>query len=416
MNNAMAAESTTVEQTYLLLELTRDVTATLDLQEVLDRSLAALRRLITFGGGSIQLIRDGALALVAGSPTPTPEAFRVRIPIGQGVGGRIAETGEPIYISDITTDDRVPPPSRRALSPGVRSYFGVPLIAHGSPIGVVQVDSPDPDGFGTEARARVLAFVPVITAAVQNAEIHAFELATIEKLRAAERLRSDFLAMVSHELRTPLTTLSGFSELLVHRADALQPTLVSELGSRMWRASRWLSRMIGDLLDLAQMEQGLLALELTPTDVAEAVADATTVNVRDPRPIYPVIEPALPRVMADPGRLRQVIGNLLSNARKFSPPGSAIEVECRMVHDRVALIVSDEGCGIPEDALDRIFEPFVQVDPGTTRTAGGMGTGLYLAKQLCERMGAEVTVESTPGVGSRFTVLLVPADVMSVAI
>ena len=399
-----------VEETRLLLDMTRDVTASLDLPSVLDRSFTALRKLIRFGGGSIQLVRGDALALAAGDPAPTPDAYRVRIPLGSGVGGRIAATGEPIYIPDVWSDPRTPPASQRALSADVRSYFGVPLIARGAPIGVLQVDSPEIDGFAPDARALILAFAPTIAAAVQNADLFERERRTTEALRSAERVRSDFLAMISHELRTPLTTLSGFSELLWHRAATLEPPLVEEFGRRMWRASRWLSRMIGDLLDLAQMERGDLALEISETDVASVIAEATTVEVREPREIHTLIEPDLPAVLADPARLRQVLGNLLSNARKFSSPGSIIDVECRRKGDRIVISVGDQGRGIPPEALERIFDVFVQVDPGTTREAGGMGTGLYLTKQLCERMEADVSVESTPGVGSRFTIGLRIAD------
>lgn len=408
-NGRVNGATVAMEHTQLLLQLSREVSATLDLQSVLDGSLAALRRLIPFGGGSIQLVRDGALMLVAGDPEPTPDALQMRIPLGHGVGGRIVATGEPIYVADIATDPRVPPASQRALSPEVRSYFGIPLIAHGEPTGVIQIDSPEPDGFPAEARALVLAFAPTIAAAVQNADIYARELDTIERLRSAERLRTDFIAMISHELRTPLTTLAGFSELIANRAEALHPALVSEFGHRMWRASRWLSRMIGDLLDLAQLEQGVLALDVAPTDVAAVVADATTVEVREPRVIRSTVEPSLPPVLADRARLGQILGNLLSNARKFSPPGSPIEIDCRLERDRVAVSITDQGRGIPSTEIDHIFDAFVQVDPGPTREAGGLGTGLYLTKKLCDRMGAGIEVESTPGLGSRFTILLRPA-------
>jgi signal transduction histidine kinase len=226
----------------------------------------------------------------------------------------------------------------------------------------------------------------------------------------AERLKSDFIAMVSHELRTPLTTLTGFSELLAVRGDSLDPRLVAEFGERMWRASRWLARMIGDLLDLSELEQGSLALELKETDVLGVVDEVTSVDVQDPRPIARSAEPGLPAVLADPARLRQVLGNLLSNARKFSPPGSPIDIQVRRRGDRVEVSIRDHGRGIPSDQYERIFGAFVQTDAATTREAGGLGTGLFLAKQLCDRMGAEVWVESHEGDGSSFTVALRAAD------
>ena len=225
----------------------------------------------------------------------------------------------------------------------------------------------------------------------------------------AERLKRDFVAMISHELRTPLTTLTGFSELLAMRAHSLDPDLVAEFGQRMWRASRWLSRMIGDLLDLSQLEQGSLALDIGVTDVTQILDDVSAIDVSDRRPISRTAEPGLPAVVADPARLRQVLGNLLSNARKFSPPGSPIAIKASRRLDRVEISVQDHGRGIAPEQLALIFEPFVQTDPATTREAGGLGTGLYLVKQLCDRMSAEVRVESEEGIGSRFTVSLLAA-------
>ena len=389
-----------------ILELARDITGTLDLQEVLATSLAGLRRLVPFGGGSIQLVEPEGLHLVAADPPAPKEAFDLRVPIGTGVGGIIALTGQPIYIPDIHRDPRVPGPGRRALSPGIRSYFGVPLILSGHPIGILQVDSPQIDGFPPAARALVTSLAPAIAAAVQNAQLYARELATIEELRAAHEMKNDFLSMVSHELRTPLTSLTGFAELLAQRGDTLEPDLVAEFGRRMWRASRWLSRMIGDLLDLSLIERGTLVLDVRPTDVDVILDDVTAIGVRDERPLERTADPDLPQVLADPDRLRQVLGNLLSNARKFSPPGSAIGLETRRAGNRVEVTVRDRGRGIAPEQLDRIFRAFVQTDPTTTREAGGLGTGLFLVKELCHRMGADVRVESRESAGSSFTVSL----------
>src|SRR4051794_25075831 len=154
----------------LLLLLSREVTGTVDLQQVLERSFAALRQLMEFDGGAIQLIDDDALVAAAAEPELSDAAKEVRIPVGQGVSGGIAATGEPVYIPDITVDERVHPEGRKAgLSGGVRSYCGAPLIMGGAPIGVVQVDSKKVDAFDDETRQTVLAFVPTIAAAVMQA-------------------------------------------------------------------------------------------------------------------------------------------------------------------------------------------------------------------------------------------------------
>src|SRR5437870_4627405 len=158
------ASAAIVEDSLLLVDLTRDVTSTLDLQQVLARSLAGLKRLISFGGGSIQLLDERGLALAAAEPPAPPEAYALRVPVGRGVGGRIVQDGRPIYIADVLADDRVPPSSERALSADVHSYFGVPLILNGRPIGIVQIDSPRPDGFSVAARGLLLSFAPAIAA------------------------------------------------------------------------------------------------------------------------------------------------------------------------------------------------------------------------------------------------------------
>lgn len=175
----------------LFIELSRDVTGASTLQEVLDRSFAALRRLVEFGGGALQLIEDGHLVAAATDPPASPEALTVRIPVGQGVSGRIAADAEPIYISDITADERVHPEGRkRGLSPGgVRSYFGAPLIMDGAPIGVVQIDSPQADAFSLEDRTRVMTFLPTIAAAVQAHRLRGGAAAAADADALRERLR-----------------------------------------------------------------------------------------------------------------------------------------------------------------------------------------------------------------------------------
>lgn len=403
-------QDTRVDEGRLLLELARDVTATLDLQEVLDRTFAALRRLIDFGGGAIQLVEEDVLVAVATDPQATSEALTVRIPVGQGVSGGIAATGEPCYIPDIWDDPRVHPEGRsKGVSDGVRSYFGAPLILHGRPIGVVQIDSPRADAFPPDVRARVLGFLPTVAAAVQNAQLYEREREAIERIRETERLHRDFLLVVSHEFRTPLTSIVGFGYTLANHARALDEAAVADMGERMWRAGRRIERMMGDLLDLSHIERGTFRVEIHPTDVAATLGECVHEQQGDEHPIELSLEPSLPHVVADPERLHQVIGNLVSNARKFSPHGTPISVRATHQADRVAIEVADRGPGIPPEFHERIFERFFQIDPASTRGKEGLGVGLHLVRELCDRMGATVSVESEPGRGARFTIRLLRA-------
>jgi signal transduction histidine kinase len=402
---ARRQETAEAERSRLLLELSREVTANLKLQEVLDASFAALRQLLDFGGGAIQLIDGDALVAAATDPPATPEALTVRIPIGQGVSGTIAATGEPCYIPDITVDPRVYPAGRaKGVSGGVRAYFGVPLILQGRPIGVVQLDSPDIDAFDDATRGLVLSFVPTIAAAVQNARLFEREATMLRDLRELQRLQSDFLAMVSHELRTPLTAISGMAETLVGRLDDLEPAVVVSFAERILRNSHRLELVIDDLLDLSQIEQGRLRVVREPTALGPLVQrDVEEADV-GPHPIQLRIDPDLPLADTDGRRARQVLANLLSNAVKYSPPDAPITVSVRREPGWVVLEVVDEGEGVPPHLRSRIFEPFYQAEPAATRRAGGLGVGLHLVRELCLAMGATVSLHSASPQGSCFRV------------
>jgi len=392
------------DHSQLLLELGRDVTSTLDLQQVLDRTFVALHRLLDFGGGAIQLIEEDHLVAAATDPPMSPEAKTVRIPVGTGISGTIAVTGEPIYIPDIWVDPRVHPEGRKkGVSSGVRSYFGAPLIQGGQPVGVIQVDSPITDAFDPSQRALVLAFVPTVAAAVQNAQLFARERESLQALEEATRMKRDFLAVVSHELRTPLTSVSGFGHTLANHADALDVETITDIGERIWRASRRLERVMGDLLDLSNIERRALSVAMRPTDLEQLVRDAAREQDDHHHGLEITTGRGLPKVWTDEDRLHQVLGNLLSNARKFSREGSTIHIGIAVVADRVAVSVADEGRGIPPAMHEHVFEPFTQIEPAQTRSTEGLGVGLYLVKQLCERMDIQIEVASQPGTGSVFT-------------
>ena len=395
------------QQAQLLLQLATRVSSTLDVQEVLDQSLAAVRRLADFGGGAIQLIEDGALVAAATDPPMSPEARTVRIPVGEGVSGRIAATGEPIYIPDVPNDPRVHPEGRKkGLSSGVRSYFGVPLIAQGAPIGVLQIDAPQIDAFGSSTRTLVLAFTPTIAAAVQNAWLFEQEHEAIRRLREADRLKEDFVSIVSHELRTPLTTMQGFAELLAGRADELSRAQSAQLAERIVRAGRRLERLVSDLLYVSRIEQGFVPVELRPTSVAAVVHAVVRELGYLPHPLGVDVSDGLPLVLADPDRLHQIVLNLVSNAVKFSNPDEEVRVVAREHGQYVEFAVEDRGRGIAPEARTSVFELFYQAEAADTRSAGGLGIGLYVVKRLCDAMAVPIEVDDAPAGGTRIALRL----------
>jgi signal transduction histidine kinase len=400
-----ARGSTQVDETRLLLELSRTLTSTLELPEVMNRSFAALRQLVDFDGGAIQLVRDGALSVIATDPPAPPEVMTLRIPIGKdaGVSGRIVATGEARYIPDITAESS----GFKAVSGGVRSYFGWPLILHGEVEGVVQVDSPEVNAFTDDMQAILLRFAPSIAMAVQNALLFERQKESMIRLQEAQQMKKDFMSVISHELRTPLAAILGFAETLAGNVDDLDPSIVQASCDRILMAGKRLQSMIDDLLDLSEIERGLSKLEIAPLDVVHLIREVAF----DPSSaIATEIEPDLPKVLGDDGRLLQVLKHLIDNARRFSPDEGTIAVKAVRDGKRVAISIIDQGRGIPAHLLPRVFEPFFQVEDTSTRTLGGLGVGLYLVKEICNAMDVDIDAWSEPDRGSRFTVRIPVAE------
>ncbi len=220
-----------------------------------------------------------------------------------------------------------------------------------------------------------------------------------------DRLKDEFVLTASHELRSPLTSVQGFAELLMLDRASLTPRQV-ETVEIILDNCRHLVRLLNDLLDLARSDAGRLGIVPRPTEVAPLVEDAVrtmrgqtdasgqTLTIR--------IEPGLPQIYVEADRIRQILVNLLTNAHDYSPEGASIEVTARVVGDEVEIAVNDNGPGIPEDQLGRIFERFVRGDAGLTQRVGGTGLGLAIAKSLVELHGGTIEVESTLGQGSSF--------------
>ena len=403
----MAERPDPLGESRQLVELSREVTSTLDLQVVLERSLSALRQLIKFGGGAISLIEGDHLQVTATDPPAPPEVMSLKLPLHEGVTGGIATSGEPLYLPDI----RVENSPFKAVSEGVVSYFGWPLILHGDVMGVVQIDSPEVDAFSPEEQAMALRFAPTIAAAVQNALVFEKQRAAIESLQSAEFLKKEFMSIISHELRTPLAAILGFSETLAMSAEKLDTQMIKEAASRVAAAGHRLETMINDLLDLSDLEQGLTEVRPEPTNIMSIVQELTFEVGEQSHTMVVEIPDDLPPGVADGGRLYQALQHLLQNAKRFSPPGSRITVSIHEEVDSIAITVADQGRGIAPEKLSNVFEPFFQVEESQTRTVGGLGVGLYIVKGLCTAMKAGISVESELEKGSTFTIHVPITDV-----
>jgi PAS domain S-box-containing protein len=219
-----------------------------------------------------------------------------------------------------------------------------------------------------------------------------------------ERQKDDFIATVSHELKTPLTTISGFVELLhnheLPRSEQLPLfSLILDEGKR-------LNRMIHDLLDLSKIQSGLLNLSLEKFNVAKMVDQSVhplVVRYKETHQFSVEVSPPSGTMVADRDRIVQVLVNLIGNAVKYSPAGGLVTVRAQKIKSEWEFSVTDQGMGIPEGALPRLFGRFFRVNENQST---GSGLGLFITKSLVERHGGRILVKSKEGVGSTFTVRL----------
>lgn len=230
------------------------------------------------------------------------------------------------------------------------------------------------------------------------------------RIQEADRLKSEFLANMSHELRTPLNAVIGFSELLLEKIPGPVTPDQEQCLQDILSAGTHLLTLINEILDLSKVEAGKMPLSYSIMDVESLAVEIQTlfkpILEKKNQAFLVEIRQAEHRVYTDPNKLKQILINLLSNAHKFSPPGSRISLAIDHQSGRHVFSVTDEGPGIPEEKQKLVFEAFRQLDGTTSRSQEGTGLGLTLCQRFTELLGGVITLRSAVGRGSTFTVYL----------
>jgi two-component system phosphate regulon sensor histidine kinase PhoR len=258
-------------------------------------------------------------------------------------------------------------------------------------------------------RTLLTHWVPLSVSSNQDGVVAVFH--DITDMKYVENMRRDFVANVSHELRTPVSVIKGYAEtLMMEGMIASDPVKAEKFAGIIHNHAERLTSLINDILTLSYLESKAATLDLSSLDICGTANKACMLLAKNAAAknisIQNEVAAGLPRVMADQGRLEQVMVNLIDNAVKYTPEGGTVRVFAEHAGSCVKLSVADSGIGIPSKDLGRIFERFYRVDAARSREQGGTGLGLSIAKHIMQLHGGEISVTSTQGKGSTFTCTL----------
>jgi len=383
-----------------LHDVARRLAEVTDMAEVL-RTLCEISARQCQGTGAAVLRMTGNLGeVVAASGDLVPARGRCFELTGSMMGEALAR-GQLVTEDNFTDSGR--PLQRVVPELALGPVLVAPLHAHGDTLGVLAVGralGARPFRERDEQRLRLLA---------DHAALAVHKSLLLQQARSADRAKGRFLATMSHELRTPLTALAGYNELLADQVIGPMSDPQLDIIERMRSVTTHLSAMIEEILAFTSLEEGRETVR--PTDflaedlvraalaVIEPMAEQKGLRLHVQLPFTSV------RMTSDIDKARQILVNLLGNAVKFTDSG-AVTLRLSRGARSVRVDIVDTGIGISADELPRLFRPFAQVDTGLTRRHGGTGLGLYISRRLATLLGGHIEVESAPGAGSTFTVVL----------
>jgi signal transduction histidine kinase len=332
------------------------------------------------------------------------------LPLARGTAtGRALLEGTVVHIPDIGSDPEYT--FAGAALGNFRTIVAVPMLREGTAIGVLALMRNPVRPFTDKQIDLVSTFADQAAIAIENVRLFDEIQDKSRQLAEASQHKSQFLANMSHELRTPLNAIIGVSEMLREDAEALKQD--TEPLDRVLGAGRHLLALINDILDLSKIEAGRMELQLESFSFAPlidgVVKTIEPLAAKNANRVAVNCDGAIGTLHADQMRLRQAMLNLMSNANKFTERGT-ITVDARQGQengrDWITIAVADTGIGMTPEQVGKLFQEFSQADAATTRKYGGTGLGLAISKRFCQMMGGDITVESEPGRGSRFTILL----------
>jgi signal transduction histidine kinase len=384
----------------------RALGSSLELDEAFGAFIRELRGLVPFERTAIVLVEGDTATTMATAGRGAGEIFPPgnADPIQGSLLERVLE-GRIVVRRDLT--EREYRADEQLLALGLRSELVAPLLLGARTIGMLSLSRDRPDAFSEDEVELVALLGRLVATAVQNIRAYEAERRRVEELGRLSQLRADFVSLVSHELRSPMAAVIGAARTLQDRwrmlTAAQRESFLALIGDETSR----LAELVGDVLDTSRIEAGTFSYRFEEVDLGRVVDEAVEAAVlaQQDVPVVASVHGALPGIRGDRARLRQVLGNLIENAVKYSPEGGEVRVSAAAANGAVQIAVRDAGPGIPRDQQARIFEKFGRVDvPGASKP--GTGLGLFIARSIAEAHGGSLEVASGGEPGSVFTLTL----------
>jgi signal transduction histidine kinase len=384
----------------------RALGSSLELEKAFGSFIRELRGLVAFDRTAIVLVEDDAARTIATAGRGAKEVF----PPGS-VGPLRGSVLEPVLEGQIVVRHDLGsaeyPEDELLTRLGLRSELVAPLVLGARPIGMISLSRTEVDAFAGEEIELVALLGRLVATAVQNIRAYEAEHATVEELRRLSELRADFVSLVSHELRSPMAAVIGAARTLKDRWRTLRADQRDAFLALIGDETARLAALVGDVLDTSRLEAGTFSYRFDDVDLTRLVQDVVDAAAFSQPEVKVVasLGKRLPTIRGDRERLRQVLGNLVDNAIKYSPDGGTVRVRTAAENGVAWIAVSDEGPGIPADQQARIFEKFGRAEiPGGSTP--GTGLGLFIARSIAEAHGGSLDVRSGPGGGATFTLRL----------
>jgi two-component system phosphate regulon sensor histidine kinase PhoR len=385
----------------------RALSSSLDLEQAFSAFIDEVRRVVPFDGTAIVLADDGSARVIAAAGAGSQDLFRPgsRVAVPGSLVDQVLQSGQPVYRGDAS--DLRGPEDERLLELDLHALLAAPLVVGARAIGMLSLVRREPNSFDAQEIELVTLLGRFLGATVQNIRAYEAERETVSELRRLSSLRDDFVSLVSHELRNPLASLIGSALTLRERWRELsQDQRESFLDVIAHEGSR-LTALVEDVLDASRIEAGTFTYSFGDVDIADLVnaAVAAADSAQDEVSVRADVSGSLPTVRGDAKRLRQVLGNLIDNAVKYSPAGGEVRVAAHAEDGRVLVSVSDRGPGIAVADQELVFEKFGRATDGGN-TKPGTGLGLFIARSIAEEHGGAIGIDSMPDQGAVFTLSL----------